>query len=411
MHDYNSKYINNRKYSKDIYINVGKLSYWALFFYIISLFIFVDNPQLVFISRTIFIIFSALTIVALIVRKKVVLDNTMILLSMFYIFSILSYTWAIDKDDVVRKIFLMGQLLLLFFLVVQSLTSIRAIEIILKAIAVSGIVLFFYAIIIYGFDNIIFSIISGTRIGREISQENTMGRLAAISCISLLNLGIDKNKKSYFFLIIMPFIIVLASGSRTAIGVLIVGIFFNIFLKNRIRKKYRYLYIIPITVMIIYVLSKFSIFYPIRLRFLELYGAFSNDSGDGVLRLNMVKWGLKWFSEKPILGYGIGNYGELLKNKIGSDTYSHNNFIELLVGTGLIGFLLYYSVYIYIFYNLYKDTKRKIKNSSSLLTIFFVWTCAEIGAVNYTSKMTYILMGICIASFCIRKRSNIFEEM
>ena len=43
------------------------------------------------------------------------------------------------------------------------------------------------------------------------------------------------------------------------------------------------------------------------------------------------------------MGYGIDNYRPYFsKMPIGWDIYSHNNFIELFVGTGILGVLIYY---------------------------------------------------------------------
>ena len=60
-------------------------------------------------------------------------------------------------------------------------------------------------------------------------------------------------------------------------------------------------------------------------------------------RAYMISLGLEKFVDRPIFGYGLGNYQELLvRAGFGKATYSHNNVIELLTGVGLIGTILFY---------------------------------------------------------------------
>src|SRR5690606_34205038 len=96
----------------------------------------------------------------------------------------------------------------------------------------------------------------------------------------------------------------------------------------------------------------------------------------------------------------------LLYKKIAMETYSHNNFIELLVGVGLIGFLIYYSIYFYIFYHLFKLTLYKKIYALVLFILFLTWFIAEFGAVNYTNKMTYILFGLTLAYINLSEKNK-----
>lgn len=48
------------------------------------------------------------------------------------------------------------------------------------------------------------------------------------------------------------------------------------------------------------------------------------------------------FLENPILGYGIGQFRVYSVQQGGADLYAHNNWLEILSCTGLVGFFLYY---------------------------------------------------------------------
>lgn len=378
-----------------IYIE-HQLSILALVMYIISLYIFVDNPQLINISRILFLIFAVFTSIRIAYRKKIYVEKPLLYVCGFYMFCLASYFWGINQNDVVKNVILLAQMLILMFFVSQLLNSRNQIEVVVFGIAIAGVILFIYGVMIYGFENIYYAILSGERLGKEISQENVMGRLATFSVIVFFTYGVEKKIYRYFVFAFMPFMMVLASGSRTAVAILIVGIAITIFSKVGIKKSYKLILLIPTVVVVFYFLLQLSMFDAIKLRYLSLYSTVViGDGTDGAMRMNMAKWGLEWFVEKPIWGYGIGNYAELLANKVGLKTYAHNNYIELLVGVGIIGFLLYYAAYVYIFYHLFQGMRKKESISTILFVMLFTWMCAEIAAVNYTSKMTYVLLGIC----------------
>ncbi|MBM7690781.1 O-antigen ligase [Peribacillus deserti] len=377
-----------------------------LFIYIISLFTFVNNPDLVIISRALFLLFVTFSTIQIMKQRKFYFDKIMLSIILFLLFCVISYFWAIDPSDVLRKVVLLTQMTILSFLISQILLSIKQINLILMGIAISGIILFIYGVGIYGFEHIYQSILTGERLGQEISQENIMGRLASISIIVLFVYGIEKKNLLYFGLMLMPFMMVLASGSRSAVIILVLGMAITIFAKVGLRKSYKLLLLIPVISVALYYLLQLSIFNPISLRFLDLSSSLSGSGGDANMRINMIKWGLEWFFDRPIWGYGIGNYGDLLMRKISWETYSHNNFIELLVGVGVIGFILYYTVYIYIFYSLFRLIKKRDPHAIILFAVFFTWFAAETAAVNYTSRMTYVLIGICIAFIRLKKYSS-----
>lgn len=60
-------------------------------------------------------------------------------------------------------------------------------------------------------------------------------------------------------------------------------------------------------------------------------------------RLDFILIGIRMFSENPVMGCGLGQFG------IASGTgaaYAHNEFAEVISSTGIIGIILYYSVYV-----------------------------------------------------------------
>ena len=125
-----------------------------------------------------------------------------------------------------------------------------------------------------------------------------------------------------------------------------------------------------------------------------LAGIFGGGQADGstLLRMRMIELGWDWFLKHPISGIGIGNGHILAARYLGKDTYLHNNFVELLCGGGIFGFLAYYSMYIYLFRNLlkYRDADRR------QFEICFVWLLLmlflDYGMVSYITKIQWFYL-------------------
>lgn len=79
-------------------------------------------------------------------------------------------------------------------------------------------------------------------------------------------------------------------------------------------------------------------------------------------RLRYYKAAINSFLEKPIFGKGIGSWEiESIKyEKAGMENYvvpyhAHNDFLEILAETGIVGMLLYFGIIFYVFFELIKS--------------------------------------------------------
>lgn len=123
----------------------------------------------------------------------------------------------------------------------------------------------------------------------------------------------------------------------------------------------------------------------------RLEGLLAHVTGQGevdsstLLRAQYIKIGLDAFIDSPFIGYGINNYRYINMSETGHLTYSHNNFIELLVGIGSIGFIVYYSYYVKLTCEFLRLYIRK-KTSMLLNTIaicFFSYFIMHVALVSY----------------------------
>ncbi len=59
-------------------------------------------------------------------------------------------------------------------------------------------------------------------------------------------------------------------------------------------------------------------------------------------RMMLISNGWNMFLKRPLLGYGSGNYASINLVEFDVKYYSHNNYIELLTGLGIVGTIIYY---------------------------------------------------------------------
>ncbi|WP_066633808.1 O-antigen ligase family protein [Desulfolucanica intricata] len=134
--------------------------------------------------------------------------------------------------------------------------------------------------------------------------------------------------------------------------------------------------------------------------------------GSALARQHMIDYGFDLWLDKPILGYGINNFMGLYGADFGIYTYSHNNYIELLVNIGLFGFMLYYFYYMWLIRRL-----LIIKSDNLGLRNFFIaYICClfifEIGAVTYNLLIVQFFLAfsaIYISGYSNRIFSGVFK--
>lgn len=182
---------------------------------------------------------------------------------------------------------------------------------------------------------------------------NNIGKSWTIAAfMSLLLLRRETQKRFiYLFCIFLFIVIALLTGSRQTLMFIMLsfGMFYGFRKKG---KRIRRILIGCIGALIIWnlMLNVGFLYENIGFRFENILGQFNQTDVDysASLRIEMITKGLQWFIESPLLGYGVGSFAELFGSYSGIYYYSHCNYIELMVGVGIVGTLIYYSSYLFI---------------------------------------------------------------
>lgn len=119
--------------------------------------------------------------------------------------------------------------------------------------------------------------------------------------------------------------------------------------------------------------------------------------GSDDIRLNLALGAVNLFLEHP-LGIGFGNVGNYL------GVYAHNNYLEVLASLGIIGFPIFYGMYIYGLYN-------SIKYRHDQLCEYCLYTMVglmliEMGQVTCLYPIVYIFFPISILAFSKKRLKN-----
>ena len=189
----------------------------------------------------------------------------------------------------------------------------------------------------------------------------------------------------------------LGTGSRKVIVLVVLGILL-LFISNKStklkksRKIGKYIFIVMMLFAIVYIAS-LPIFSGVFSRMQSLMNFFTGNGEvdySTILRHKYIKAGLNQFLETPVLGIGINN-SQYITLKVSSfATYLHNNYIELLACTGVIGFCLYYILFVYLIIKLLKLIKTENKMATISLIVLIIMLILDYGMVSYYSKSTYI---------------------
>ena len=155
------------------------------------------------------------------------------------------------------------------------------------------------------------------------------------------------NKKIFIYLFIIIFIISLLSMKRTDIGLLLI---LSLLFIKELNIKYIAIFIFVLILFAIIILN------------LEFGSRFLNImDGSANTRLYGIITSFNDFLEKPLFGYGFGKEMVVTIKNIGgvdlSKNFIDNSYLTLFVKIGLIGFLLYISIFIKL---IYKEINRSI---------------------------------------------------
>ena len=314
----------------------------------------------------------------------------------FAFFSLLSALWAKNSAYAIEKGITLLELLICFSLLYASYYNAK-IDRLLKILMWGGVLLAIYTIFFVGLNTLNASLQDEGRLENSFANINSIGMVCSTSLI----IGVyylRKKMSALIFLSMVPVVIIIAgSGSRKAFVMSIIGLLLLFYFQRKDtskRKSNKTVRIIGSTLIAgasIFVLIKSGIFSGTLGR---MDGLISSITGNGkadsstMIRSYYRLLGLEQFIKTPLLGIGMGNARILALRATGHDAYLHCNYAEIAANGGIIGLIVCYWIYYYIF----KIEKKFLKINTIAPIIFIlllIRLITDYGVVSYYSKTTY----------------------
>lgn len=320
---------------------------------------------------------------------------------LFICFVLLSSLWAISSSDSATMARTLTRTFVCAYAVYITYINIPELDVtvLLKAVMWAGYIVSLYTLFFYGLDTIIAAgSSSGLRVDNEFANVNTIGLACALSCVIQINLKYLRPREHLFpsaLLMIPSVVVIAATQSRKALVFLIVGTLGYAFVKAQKSQKsilikgFKILFWILILAFILYWILQLDAFEGIRERMEAMLNAVLGSGKvdhSTVLRNNLRTLGLTWFRKYPVGGIGIANPHILANQYYAFDAYLHDNFVELLCGGGIIGFCLYYAMYVYLFSQLWKYRKVDKQRVAFFALWLMLMLAMNFGMVTYYSK-------------------------
>lgn len=321
----------------------------------------------------------------------------------FAIFALSSILWSQDQGYAFGRSRSVLLIAINLFLLANIIKDFKVHEYAFHGV-VFGIALNFliaFGVLSFGWDSA-----EGWRFQGTTVKSNILANICVFSVACSLFFFSNKGflyKLYGFAALLMSFYVVILTASKKGLGgALLILFLYILFKKNALRSVLVFSVFISISFIFINMLdlqtqilsnSSFDVLYLYE-RFVERIIAFINTlTGDSVIdestnsRIELVDLGINLWIERPILGHGVGGF----QDKYGA--YAHNNWVDILANHGLVGFFIFYSIYLRFLVRFYKNNN---KSDFGYLFLVFLLTLiiSEFAIVTYTSKtlMLFILI-------------------
>lgn len=324
----------------------------------------------------------------------------------FLCFYALTMLWAVNASVTkINLIATIGRTILMFYIVLYMNDKdkiVRVIKLFIAASFLNGV----YLLLTYGVTAISRLQGEGGAMGTgwNLNAIGLMMSLAAFLIVFLLSIKkISRLKWMYIFIFAFCILVVIVTGSRKSVLMLAcyLGIYYFLTRQNKIGA----LLIIIVCCIVVYqILISVPVMYNLvgsRVEsFISGYLGSGTYSASDRTRVYMVDMGMEWIRQKPWLGYGMANFRVLYP----SGQYAHNNYIELLVGMGILGTVIYYFGYVKLLWTSIRNADEVF--SKCIITLVVTLLIAELGLVSYLTITGQLAIGIAFAMLSQVKRDK-----
>ena len=373
-------------------------------------------------------LFLGVSVLNLLEKGRIRLDPYVITLAVYMVLSLAGMLFTPTSFDrawvVLYDYFTMA---VLAICVVQCIEDKKDIQMILYTFMIAGFGLALYVYSMFGnsfWDMMRESVNEnlGTvhRLDAGDANANMISLLAAVSAIIamyyVLMVRTSKWKTiACIGIAVFCFIVSMAAASKKSLLLILVCMavfwYYNAIGNRNVLKKARNFFVVVAAVALLFwIINTLPMFSGVARRFETMFSFISGGRGSYSERTRaaMIKKSVEIWLNNPLFGAGTAATIHYL------GVYSHNNFVEMLANSGLVGFCIFYAVYIYAGHHylkkaaLYKETD---KHASLLFALLLGISVIGFAMVYYYDRYFMFLMATVFSSVRvynaeIRKQQN-----
>lgn len=398
------QYINYKYYDNYTKTSTGIQKLWSfsIFAYIVCMIAFNGTKDTAIYNTISLFFFIGISAINILKNAKVRFNSYVLSLVAYGAFLLIAYYYSPVQSQAVGTIYDFFTMCVICICIINYIDTEEKVYFLLNAYIVGGLCLWLYAFSIYGLD-IFNTIIRSTyivRVGAEVGNTNSVGMRYAFSVLFSVFFLINKKngpKKSMFYIVVIVIcsIFALLTGSKKALILLVLGIIVLLLFKKEyrnvlIKKIGLIIFGTCIIVLLVYIIQNVEIFRTVNHRLDDLIQLITIGSGNSSdqKRIRFIKEGLEVFSNYPIFGRGTkASYYYFA-------TYSHNNYVEILMNTGIVGFIIFYCIYPGMILKLLKMYDRKSLFVACGILIMIAYLFLGLGLVYYFERYDQILIAV-----------------
>ncbi len=329
-------------------------------------------------------------------EQKYKVNAVIVLYSLFIIMSLASSLWGVSFANPSYKALQLFIILINLFVIYNIVKKYNLVNTFFNGVLLGAFVNY---IIMLNFVQVPFDIYVGSGLGAR--AVGTMGNPNILTTAMLISMLVSmvylfKEKKMnrvfYYYQFINIFlamyvIVLTVSKKGIILGVLLFLMYLLLSLKSK-----KGIFQIGTLMIFGIILGQFFVDLTELYSVLEYAGRrfeyfFSGITNSGIsaanstaIRKELVEFGLVAFQSSPLIGYGLDNF-----RVISTGQYAHNTPVELLVGVGLIGTMLYYGIHAFLLKKIYEMRKSELK----YFLYFFVLSVLlmDLTTVSYGAKL------------------------
>lgn len=354
-----------------------------------------------------FFAFLGTTTIRLIFRirqtGRVVLPTITLWYGLFVLYGFASILWAYDPSACFHVTSRIIQCLIIQFCMAQNYSSKTALPRCLKIIAFASVMSSIYMLSQTPLDHLFKNPFGSAS---SSLNPNMFGVIYSFGALITYFFACHHHKKLAYPIAFYLVFMVIITGSRKSTIIVLLGILLlSVLLTQRRYRFLRLLITLGAVLLILYLIMTVPELYAVLgRRFDSMLGFFNNTEEDYsmTLRLTFMRVAKDIFMENFFFGVGIINFHVVLGTLMNSSTYAHNNYYELLADLGLVGFVLYYSYYVYVAIATFRRALLGSQYAKLMLTLILAILLCDFGIISfYTIQVnviftcTTLLLSVC----------------